>query len=102
MHPLVRDLYKRAILVGVDYPRGMEYVRATWKNALRNQLPPAGVWNEPDLRKAIAKGRYWIREMEGVIQLKKYRVMKERYGATATTELSHRLKAMEHNHDDRN
>ena len=58
--------------------------------------------HRPDLRKAIAKGRYWIREMDGVIQLKKYRVMKERYGATATTELSHRLKAMEHNHDDRN
>jgi hypothetical protein len=100
MHPLVRDLYKRAILVGVDYPRGMEYVRATWKKALRNQQPPAGVWNERDLRKAVAKGRYFIREMEGVIQLKKYRVMKERYGATARTELSHRIKAMEQNHHD--
>ena len=38
MHPLVRDLYKRAIIVGRDYPHpdGLEYVRRTWKAALRD------------------------------------------------------------------
>ncbi|KAL7441870.1 hypothetical protein ACHAXH_007333 [Discostella pseudostelligera] len=54
VHPLVRDLYKRAILVGRDYPHpeGIEYV---------------------------------IREMEGTIQLKKYRAMRRRYGEGVDT-----------------
>jgi hypothetical protein len=34
---------------------------------------------ERELRKAVGKGRYMIREMMGVIQLKKYRTMKRRY-----------------------
>ena len=28
MHPLVRDLYKRFLIVGRDYPQGLPYVRA--------------------------------------------------------------------------
>ena len=36
MHPLVRDLYKRAMYVGRDYPMGIDYVRIQWKKALRN------------------------------------------------------------------
>ena len=35
---------------------------------------------ERELRKAVGKGRYMIREMIGVIQLKKYRSLKRRYG----------------------
>eukprot|EP00816_Leptocylindrus_hargravesii_P002157 CAMPEP_0196819026 /NCGR_PEP_ID=MMETSP1362-20130617/68649_1 /TAXON_ID=163516 /ORGANISM="Leptocylindrus danicus, Strain CCMP1856" /LENGTH=98 /DNA_ID=CAMNT_0042197359 /DNA_START=252 /DNA_END=548 /DNA_ORIENTATION=+ len=35
--------------------------------------------DEKDLLKAVARGRYMIREMIGVIQLKKYRTMKQRY-----------------------
>lgn len=35
---------------------------------------------ERELRKAVGKGRHMIREMIGVIQLKKYRSMKRRYG----------------------
>jgi hypothetical protein len=124
MHPLVRDLYKRVIIVGRDYPLGLEYVRKTWKKALRNPencpscyttttnnttttAPPAGAPTpitggatgggtqehaaspsiplhslrcERELRKAVGKGRLYVREMIGVIQLKKYRVMKKRYG----------------------
>jgi hypothetical protein len=34
---------------------------------------------ERELRKAVGKGRLYVREMIGVIQLKKYRVMKKRY-----------------------
>lgn len=83
MHPLVRDLYKRAILVGRDYPHpeGLEYVRRTWKAALRNQINcPSSPIDERVLRKAVGKGRFMIREMEGVIQLKKYRTLRKRYG----------------------
>ena len=34
MHPLVRDLYKRALFVGRDYPLGLDYVRRTWKQGI--------------------------------------------------------------------
>ncbi len=34
---------------------------------------------ERELRKAVGKGRYMIREMIGVIQLKKYRSLRQRY-----------------------
>jgi hypothetical protein len=95
MHPLVRDLYKRALHVGHDYPLGLEYVRRTWKKALRNVdncpscysangnhdvVPSLTSSNcEKELHKAVAKGRYMVREMIGIIQLKKYRIMKQRY-----------------------
>jgi hypothetical protein len=93
IHPLVRDLYKRALHVGKDYPLGMDYVRNTWKQALRNpeNCPSCYTNNgiphlsrdhcEQELHKAVGKGRYMIREMIGVIQLKKYRSMKQRYDA---------------------
>jgi hypothetical protein len=97
MHPLVRDLYKRALHVGHDYPLGLEYVRRTWKKALRNvdncpscycnsadgsniNVPSLSSQNcEKELHKAVGKGRFMVREMIGIIQLKKYRTMKQRY-----------------------
>lgn len=100
MHPLVRDLYKRALVVGRDYPLGIDYTRRTWKEALRNpkncpscygiqHVNDNGSVNqvvqldnpncEKELRKAVGRGRFMIREMIGVIQLKKYRTLKQRY-----------------------
>lgn len=92
MHPLVRDLYKRAITVGRDYPhsQGLNFVRETWKKALRDpsyfNINYERIKNDPleyekALRKAVGRGRYAIREMIGVIQMKKFRTMKRRYGA---------------------
>mmetsp|Transcript_20479 Transcript_20479/g.31031 ORF Transcript_20479/g.31031 Transcript_20479/m.31031 type:complete len:112 (+) Transcript_20479:130-465(+) len=92
MHPMVRDLYKRVIHVGYDYPLGLDYVRKTWKKVLRNpdncpscfdehknQIVSPSPACEREIRKAVGKGRAYIREMIGIIQLKKYRVMKKRY-----------------------
>jgi hypothetical protein len=95
MNPLVRDLYKRVILVGRDYPAGLDYVKITWKKAFRNVDNCPACYHEKlndplqskacqqELNKAVARGRYMVREMEGVIQLKKYRAMKKRYGQPA-------------------
>ncbi len=82
-----------ALIVGKDYPHpeGLDYVRRKWKEALRDpqncQLIPntnndvnIDKENERIIRKAVGKGRYVIREMEGTIQLKKYRTMRRRYG----------------------
>lgn len=103
IHPLVRDLYKRALLVGRDYPLGLDYVRKTWKQALRNpnNTPSCYYTNnnqkdnvittfspdcEREIRKAVGKGRFMIREMVGIIQLKKYRAMNKRYGGNQQEE----------------
>jgi len=44
---------------------------------------------EKELRKAVAKGRYMIREMIGIIQLKKYRSLKERYDDNYNNSILH-------------
>mmetsp|Transcript_6225 Transcript_6225/g.15404 ORF Transcript_6225/g.15404 Transcript_6225/m.15404 type:complete len:154 (+) Transcript_6225:113-574(+) len=107
MHPLVRSLYKEALFVGRNYPLGLDKVRKEWKKAIRNPKNCPSCYNfassdglkvtlatpkklhskdypnpacERELRKAVGKGRYIIREMIGVIQLKKYRILKRRYG----------------------
>lgn len=76
MHPHVRNLYKRFLYVGKDYPLGLNYVREKVKCAFLNNKD---VVDELELRRAIHKGRYMVKEMIGVIQLKKYRAMNDRY-----------------------
>ena len=76
MHPLVRDLYKRLIFAGRDYPQGVEFVRAEAKKAFRKN---ANLTEEIDILKAVNRGRYMVREIIAVIQFKKYRAMKNRY-----------------------
>lgn len=75
MHPLVRNLYKRVLHVGHDYPTGLDHVKQVWKTALQQTHCD----NEQELRQAVAHGRRMVQEMIGVIQLKKYRAMKRRY-----------------------
>jgi hypothetical protein len=167
MHPLVRDLYKRALIVGRDYPLGLEYVRTAWKRAMRNpnncpscyqyyckngnkvddgidigvivgvgtepsqrsSMEPngkmasknefnggycgggssGGSWKvlpepfppacEKELRKAVGRGRFMIREMVGVIQLKKYRAMNQRYGQQQEQPPQQRLLLPQHQQD---
>jgi hypothetical protein len=144
IHPLVRALYKQALHVGRDYPLGLNKVRNTWKEAIRNPENCPSCYDniitrrdddrrlvdnnnnsdcknsssdgnneyhnypnnkineeqeiaipkninihskecEKELRKAVGKGRYMIREMIGVIQLKKYRSMKRSYDNSSSS-----------------
>jgi hypothetical protein len=112
MHTLVRDLYKRVLIVGRDYPTGLEHVKEKWKNAMKdptncpscyypgtstaskiiggtvdnnndnnyNSSSSISKECEEEIIRAVHKGRYMIKEMIGVIQLKKYRTMNQRYG----------------------
>jgi len=86
MNPRVRDLYKRAMHVGKDYPTGLPHVREIWKKAMRNQANCPACYGGNDalcqeqLLFAVNKGRFMVKEMMGVIQMKKYRTMKQRYG----------------------
>jgi Complex 1 protein (LYR family) len=81
MHPLVRDLYKRFLHVGKDYPKGYAYVREKAKQSIVNNKH---MTSEDDIVKAVHKGRWWVNELIGVIRLKKYRAMRQRYGADAS------------------
>ena len=76
MNPLVRDLYKRFLIAGRFYPQGLDFVRNKARQAFlenRNLTDPL------EIKKAIAKGRYWVREINAVSKLAKYRAMKRRY-----------------------
>jgi len=91
MHPLVRNLYKRVLHVGHDYPTGMDHVKKVWKKALRNPKNCPSCYTshgnvqlndkscQEELMFAIHRGRTMVQEMIGVIQLKKYRAMRARY-----------------------
>ena len=77
MHPLVRDLYRRFLHVGRDYPQGLAFVRA---KAREGFMLNAALSSEADVLHAVNTGRWWVKEMVGVIQFKKYRAMRQRYG----------------------
>ena len=78
MHPLVRNLYKRFVIVGRDYPLASPYVKDKAKLAFRKN---AGLTQEVEIKRAVHKGRWMVKELHGVISLKKYRTLKRRYGA---------------------
>lgn len=118
MDPRVRDLYRRFLFVGRDYPLGLRYVRDTVKRAFKDTHIPPAVTAQPSmssaripsgagpasspapapssvpasasspaalsrdaaLHRAVTKGRYMVREMEALIQLKKYRQLRKAYG----------------------
>jgi hypothetical protein len=96
MHSLVRDLWKRVVWVGRDYPTGLAYVKQVWKPAMRNpencpswyapyygdnKVTATIPADEEELLRAVHKGRAAVKEMMGVIQVKKYRSLKQRYNS---------------------
>ena len=58
MHPLVRDLFKRFLVVGRDYPLGLSHVRAKAKAAI---LANAGLTDELAIKRAVGRGRWMVR-----------------------------------------
>ena len=104
IHPLVRDLYKRVIIVSRDYPTtDVQHIKQLWKTAIRNP-DNCPTWynndqftgtttgtnvtkdaleeeetNMDELFHAVHRGRQMVKEMIGIIQLHKYRCMKQRY-----------------------
>ena len=71
--------------VGKDNPTGLAHVKEVWKKprAIPKThlpvswiLPPA---REEEILRAVNKGRFMVKEMIGVNQVKEYRVMKAPY-----------------------
>ena len=75
---IVRNLYRRILIVGKDYPTGLDAVR---KRAKAEFAKNSHLEDGLELRRAVNYGRYMVREMQGVIMLKKYRTIKQRYAA---------------------
>ena len=73
---LVRNLYRRILIAGKDYPTGLDAVK---KKAKAEFAKRAHLEDGLELRRAVNYGRYMVREMQGVIMLKKYRAMRQRY-----------------------
>ncbi len=92
LRSLVTDLYKRFLLVGRDYPLGLPHVREKVKAAFQAN---AGLTSEEDIARAVAKGRWWVKELVGVVQLKKYRTLRARYGDAAGGSAEDAARAME-------
>lgn len=87
MHPLVRDAYKRLLWVGRDYPKGLAYVRERAKAGFRkNAALEDAAGKNAELLKAVNAARWWAEELEGVVQLRKYRAMRQRYGGGPAAE----------------
>lgn len=76
----VRDLYKRLLLAGRHYPQGLSAVRIRVKTAFREN---ADLEDEVAIKRAVGKGRYWVREMNAISRLHKYRAISKAYKAEA-------------------
>ena len=77
MNPFVRDLYKRILYAGRDYPAGLSKVRIKAKEAFYENKD---LKDDIDIKKAVAYGRYMVREMYAISKLAKYRALRNRYG----------------------
>ncbi|EGD80741.1 hypothetical protein PTSG_11708 [Salpingoeca rosetta] len=77
MHPAVRELYKRYIFAGKDYPAGLDVVRRRVKQEF---MANKDLKTEEEVLHAVARGRwYFNNEFVPAIKLRKYRDMKKRY-----------------------
>jgi hypothetical protein len=76
MHPLVRDLYKRFLIAGENYPQGLSFIRDKVKEKFYENK---NLTDEVEIKRAVGKGRYSVREIHHFNQFHKYRQMKNRY-----------------------
>lgn len=77
MNPLVRDLYKRFLLAGRQYPKGLDHVKQRVK---KEMFANSHLTDEVEIKKAVSKGRWWVKEVVAISQLHKYRSLKKNYG----------------------
>jgi hypothetical protein len=72
-----------SLQVGRDYPLGLSYVREQAKAAFRRS---SSLSTDKEIHKAVTQGRYVVREMVALIQLKKYRTLRKAYDTPSTNE----------------
>ena len=78
MIPIVKDLYKRFMIAGRHHPQGLAFIREKVKSGFFDNKHLS---NEVDIKKAVGKGRYMVRELNAFSQFHKYRMMRKRYSS---------------------
>lgn len=63
-------------MVGKDYPLGQQFVKEKAKEAF---FKNSNIKDELELKRAVHRGRYMVKELIGVVRLKKYRTLRKRY-----------------------
>jgi hypothetical protein len=76
MIPAVRDLYKRLIFLGREYPEGLPYIRKKLKAGF---LKNREVTEASQIDVCLSRGEYIVKELEALYKLKKYRHLKKMY-----------------------
>ncbi|BFZ53758.1 hypothetical protein PYCC9005_000789 [Savitreella phatthalungensis] len=73
----VKQLYKQLLFLGRDWPQGYEtYFRPRLHKAFTGQRQ---LETEDEIRKAISRAEYMVKELEAFYFLKKYRHVKRAY-----------------------
>ncbi|KAI5816516.1 hypothetical protein BZA77DRAFT_313177 [Pyronema omphalodes] len=80
----VKRIYKELLYLGRDYPLGYAYFRPRLHKAFISQR---GLQGEEEIRSGIARAEHVKKEIEALYFLKKYRAMRERYGACPSAEV---------------
>ena len=78
MHELVRNLYKRFILAGKSYPLGLSHIREKVKEEFFKNKNISKL-DELEIKRAVARGRYSVKEIQKFSQFHKYRSISKRY-----------------------
>jgi hypothetical protein len=74
----VIHVYKELLEMGKSYPLGYDYFRPRLHKAFSSQ---AHITDEEEIKKGIERAQYVKKEIEALYYLKKYRSMRQRYGA---------------------
>jgi hypothetical protein len=75
VHPLVRDLMKRCIVLKHDHYDPQHYMNAVRREFGLNK----DLSSDRDIMKAVAYGRWMVREEQGRVRFKQYRMLQQRY-----------------------
>lgn len=75
MHPLVKDLMQRVVLLSKEHHDKDYLYRAARQEFQKN----AHLTEEKDILKAVAYGRYLVRQEQAFVRFKTYRTLQKRY-----------------------
>ncbi|XP_076181447.1 electron transfer flavoprotein regulatory factor orsai [Ptiloglossa arizonensis] len=72
----VINLYKTLLYMGRDYPRGYKFFRENLKKTFETNKEE----HDPEkIDKLLIRGSYFIKELEALYKLRKYKILKRRY-----------------------
>jgi len=72
----VKNLYKKLLYLGKDYPKGGDWFKTKLHAAF---MKNKDVEDEVQIKALIARGEFVVKEIEALYMLRKYRTLKKRY-----------------------